>query len=84
MEPFLERTQCPRDHRTAAEASIVSHTIAAERRHAALNFYASVSSVKTLEEAKTTKGCLYMQMPVQEVNTIVFERHNGAESLFDP
>lgn len=27
----------------------------------------SVSSVKTLEEAKTTKGCLYMQMPVQEV-----------------
>ena len=29
----------------------------------------SVSSVKTLEEAKTTKGCLYMQMPVQEVRT---------------
>ena len=27
----------------------------------------SVSSVKTLEEAKVMKGCLYMQMPVQEV-----------------
>lgn len=27
----------------------------------------SVSSVKTLEEAKVTKGCLYMAMPVHEV-----------------
>lgn len=27
----------------------------------------SVSSVKTLEEAKVARGCLYMQMPVQEV-----------------
>lgn len=27
----------------------------------------SVSSTKTLEEAKVARGCLYMQMPVQEV-----------------
>jgi len=28
----------------------------------------SVSSVQTLEEAKVTRGCLYMAMPVQEVS----------------
>ncbi|TBU49283.1 patatin-domain-containing protein [Dichomitus squalens] len=33
---------------------------------------AYVSSVKTLEEAKTMKGCLYMQMPVQEYGTLQF------------
>jgi hypothetical protein len=30
--------------------------------------YISVSSVRTLEEAKVTKDCLYMQMPVQDVS----------------
>jgi hypothetical protein len=30
----------------------------------------SVSSVKTLEEAKVARGCLYMQMPVQEVHSV--------------
>ena len=30
----------------------------------------SVSSVQTLEEAKVTRGCLYMAMPVQEVSDI--------------
>jgi lysophospholipid hydrolase len=30
----------------------------------------SVSSVRTLEEAKVTKGCLYMQMPVQDYGTL--------------
>lgn len=33
---------------------------------------AYVSSVRTLEEAKVTKGCLYMQMPVQEFGTLQF------------
>jgi len=33
---------------------------------------AYVSSVKTLEEAKVTKGCLYMPMPVQEYGTMQF------------
>ncbi|OCH95670.1 patatin-domain-containing protein [Obba rivulosa] len=33
---------------------------------------AYVSSVKTLEEAKTAPGCLYMQMPVQEFGTLQF------------
>ncbi|KAH9929753.1 uncharacterized protein B0H18DRAFT_1084095 [Fomitopsis serialis] len=33
---------------------------------------AYVSSVKTLEEAKVTPGCLYMGMPVQEFGTLQF------------
>ncbi|KAH9949389.1 patatin-domain-containing protein [Amylocystis lapponica] len=33
---------------------------------------AYVSSVKTLEEAKVARGCLYMQMPVQEFGTLQF------------
>lgn len=33
----------------------------------------SVSSVRTLEEAKVAKGCIYMQMPVQEVR--LFDIH---------
>ncbi len=32
----------------------------------------SVSSVQTLEEAKVTRGCLYMAMPVQEVSEIAY------------
>jgi len=28
----------------------------------------SVSSVNTLEDAKVAKGCLYIQMPIQEVS----------------
>ncbi|RPD57124.1 patatin-domain-containing protein [Lentinus tigrinus ALCF2SS1-6] len=35
---------------------------------------AYVSSVKTLEEAKVTKGCLYMQLPVQEYGTLQFSK----------
>ena len=31
-----------------------------------------MSSVKTLEEAKVSKGCLYMGMPVQEVRRLVY------------
>lgn len=31
----------------------------------------SVSSVKTLEDAKVAPGCLYMGMPVQEVCTFL-------------
>ncbi|KII93959.1 hypothetical protein PLICRDRAFT_36181 [Plicaturopsis crispa FD-325 SS-3] len=33
---------------------------------------AYVSSVKTLEDAKVARGCLYMQMPVQEYGTLQF------------
>ncbi|KAI0783411.1 patatin-domain-containing protein [Abortiporus biennis] len=33
---------------------------------------AYVSSVKTLEEAKVARGCLYMQMPVHEYGTLQF------------
>ncbi|TFK41896.1 hypothetical protein BDQ12DRAFT_677345 [Crucibulum laeve] len=33
---------------------------------------AYVSSVKTLEEAKVAKGCLYIQMPVHEYGTLQF------------
>lgn len=31
-----------------------------------------MSSVKTLEEAKVSKGCLYMAMPVQEVRGVCY------------
>ncbi|KAG6851376.1 hypothetical protein H0H93_005774 [Arthromyces matolae] len=33
---------------------------------------AYVSSVKTLEDAKVAKGCIYIQMPVQEYGTLQF------------
>jgi len=35
---------------------------------------AYVSSVKTLEDAKVTPGCLYLQMPVQEYGTLQFNQ----------
>jgi hypothetical protein len=35
----------------------------------------SVSSVQTLEEAKVTRGCLYMAMPVQEVSETAYQGH---------
>ncbi|KAG8219414.1 hypothetical protein J3R82DRAFT_336 [Butyriboletus roseoflavus] len=37
---------------------------------------AYVSSVRTLEEAKVTRGCLYMQMPVQEYGTLQFGKYD--------
>jgi hypothetical protein len=42
---------------------------------ASLRGSSSVSSVQTLEEAKVTRGCLYMAMPVQEVSDVVYTRH---------
>lgn len=33
-----------------------------------VNVAVSVSSVKTLEEAKVARGCLYLQVPVHEVS----------------
>jgi hypothetical protein len=35
----------------------------------------SVSSVQTLEEAKVTRGCLYMAMPVQEVSEVAYQAY---------
>ncbi|CAI2172102.1 9969_t:CDS:2 [Funneliformis geosporum] len=35
---------------------------------------AYVSSVKTLEEAKNTHGCFYMQLPVQQFGTLEFNK----------
>ncbi|KAI0316483.1 hypothetical protein OF83DRAFT_1126430 [Amylostereum chailletii] len=35
---------------------------------------AYVSSVRTLEEAKVARGCLYMSMPVQEFGTLQFSK----------
>ncbi|KIM70080.1 hypothetical protein SCLCIDRAFT_1160614 [Scleroderma citrinum Foug A] len=40
---------------------------------------AYVSSVRTLEEAKVTKGCIYMQMPVQEYGTLQFSKFDEIE-----
>ncbi|KAF9225342.1 patatin-domain-containing protein [Gyrodon lividus] len=40
---------------------------------------AYVSSVRTLEEAKVARGCLYMQMPVQEYGTLQFNKFDEIE-----
>lgn len=40
---------------------------------------AYVSSVRTLEEAKVAKGCIYMQMPVQEYGTLQFNKFDEIE-----
>ncbi|KAH7886209.1 hypothetical protein F5I97DRAFT_1878425 [Phlebopus sp. FC_14] len=40
---------------------------------------AYVSSVRTLEEAKVARGCLYMQMPVQEYGTLQFSKFDEIE-----
>ncbi|KAI9454834.1 patatin-domain-containing protein [Russula earlei] len=41
---------------------------------------AYVSSVQTLEEAKVTRGCLYMAMPVQEYGTLQWNKFEEIES----
>ncbi|KAF8433521.1 hypothetical protein L210DRAFT_3763514 [Boletus edulis BED1] len=40
---------------------------------------AYVSSVRTLEEAKVARGCLYMKMPVQEYSTLQFGKYDEIE-----
>ncbi|KAG9313970.1 hypothetical protein JVU11DRAFT_4745 [Chiua virens] len=40
---------------------------------------AYVSSVRTLEEAKEARGCLYMPMPVQEYGTLQFSKNDEIE-----
>ncbi|KAF8841901.1 patatin-domain-containing protein [Paxillus ammoniavirescens] len=40
---------------------------------------AYVSSVRTLEEAKVARGCLYMQVPVQEYGTLQFNKFDEIE-----
>ncbi|KAK7058594.1 phosphatidylcholine and lysophosphatidylcholine phospholipase [Paramarasmius palmivorus] len=42
---------------------------------------AYVSSVKTLEEAKVTPGCLYIQMPVQEYGTLQFGKFEEIQKV---
>ncbi|KAG6332336.1 hypothetical protein ID866_6754 [Astraeus odoratus] len=40
---------------------------------------AYVSSVRTLEDAKVARGCIYMQMPVQEYGTLQFNKFDEIE-----
>lgn len=66
MEPVLERAECARHYGNPRSAGIVRvPSTTGDWRANCLR--RSVSSVKTLEEAKVARGCLYMQMPVQEV-----------------
>ena len=65
MEPLLKCEKCPcyyRDTKSPCIVCLFPHNIS-------LSYLCenSVSSVKTLEDAKVARGCLYMQMPVQEV-----------------
>ncbi|KAJ8518792.1 hypothetical protein ONZ45_g4175 [Pleurotus djamor] len=42
---------------------------------------AYVSSVNTLEEAKVTRGCLYMQMPVHDYGTLQFGKFEEIQKI---
>ncbi|KAL0580670.1 phosphatidylcholine and lysophosphatidylcholine phospholipase [Marasmius crinis-equi] len=42
---------------------------------------AYVSSVKTLEDAKVTPGCLYIQMPVQDYGTLQFSKFEELQKV---
>ena len=72
MEPLLECKTCPCNHWNPEQASIVCIYLAVDVG-SPLIFNFSVSSVKTLEEAKVTKGCLYIQMPVHEVRWVPYK-----------
>ena len=87
MESFLERTQHTGDTRDTESTGIVGcffFTFLLPETDVGpfvltRMFLFSVSSVRTLEEAKVTRGCLYMQMPVQEVS----ERLSSSARRYD-
>ena len=80
MEPILEREKCTRHYRNPRSAGIVRvlRNIGGTKVNCLRR---SVSSVKTLEEAKVARGCLYMQMPVQEVCGISRSQVDAAKPL---
>lgn len=81
MEPLLEREERASYYRDPESSGIVSFSSTSlidpacdvRTRILTTGFspIISVSSVRTLEEAKVAKGCIYMQMPVQEVRSSV-------------
>jgi hypothetical protein len=65
LEPVFKCAFCPSNHRDSISTGIVGHIVCCFEP---LSLYvSSVSSVRTLEEAKNMKNCLYMALPVQEV-----------------
>ena len=66
VESILERQTDSCNPRNSKSTSIVCISLLSIPSYAQRN---SVSSVKTLEDAKTAKGCVYFSMPVQEVGT---------------
>ena len=68
LESLLKRQEHPGYYRAARAACIVScNNLPPWVTVLEIGALYSVSSVKTLEEAKVAPGCLYMGMPVQEV-----------------
>jgi len=70
MESVLECTERPCYYRDPKSPCIVRTS--GEFTRFIPNIASSVSSVKTLEDAKVAPGCFYMQMPVQEVGLLSF------------
>jgi hypothetical protein len=69
VESLLERSKRACDYRDPKSTGLVSSPRAFYKITwwLVLTCYKSVSSVRTLEAAKVARGCLYMQVPVQEV-----------------
>ena len=65
MEPIFKRKNDPRNYRNPEPPCIVC--LSSTNILTYIDDSCSVSSVQTLEEAKVTRGCLYMAIPVQEV-----------------
>ena len=65
MEPILKCEKCASDHGDTEQIGIVCPSSPSCLTLLMLGH--SVSSVNTLEEVKVAKGCLYVQVPVQEV-----------------
>jgi hypothetical protein len=71
VEPFFNRKGDSCNYRNTEPPCIVCLPLI--NPSACLPGLYSVSSVQTLEEAKVSRGCLYMAMPVQEVSEIAYQ-----------
>jgi len=65
MEPIFYCQTCTSDYRNTKSPCLVGLSPFQDLQFL-IRF--SVSSVNTLEDAKVAKGCLYIQMPIQEVS----------------
>ena len=69
LESVLQCKDCTGNYGDSEPTCIVSDVPGLGSRSCIEVSPGSVSSVKTLEEAKVAKSCLYVQIPVDEVNS---------------